>query len=139
VWSRLGGVAPGRASVWSRLRNQQPPGILQSVWSRLSYPSSGGLCQTRQSIHPAAPRKVWRRKTSVAAISGGQYLFQGMASDLVGDADAVTIRGRSRRRHSRKRRKPPPLPEMMGAGFICSPICLLQDLYPHACWVGTTP
>jgi hypothetical protein len=121
VWSRLG--VPGRASVWSRLQNQQPPGTLQSVWSRLSPPSSGGLCQTRRFVHPASPRKVWRRKTSVAAVTGNQHLIQGMATYHAGGADAVTIKGRSRRCQSRKRRNPPPLPEMMGAGIICSPVC----------------
>jgi hypothetical protein len=28
VWSRLGGAVPGKASVWSRLQHQQPPGTL---------------------------------------------------------------------------------------------------------------
>jgi hypothetical protein len=123
-------VVPGRASVWSRLQNQQPPRTLQSVWSRLCPPSSGGLCQTRRFIHPAAPRKVWRRKTSEAAISGSQYLIQGMASDHAGGTDAVTIRGRSRRRHSRKRRKPPTPPRDDGSRNYMQPRLPSSGLVP---------
>jgi hypothetical protein len=88
VWSRLGGVVPGKASIWSRLQNQQPPGTLQSVWSRLSPPLSGGLCQARRFVHPAAPRKVWWRKTSVAAVTSNQYMIQGMATDHAVGTDA---------------------------------------------------
>jgi hypothetical protein len=135
VWSRLGGVAPGKASVWSRLRNQQPPGNLQSVWSRLSPPSSGGLCLTKRSIQPAAPRKVWRRKTSVAATSGSQYLSPEMVSDLAGGADAVNIRGRSRRRHSRKRRKPPTPPRDDGSRICLQPHLPSSGLVPP-CLLG---
>jgi hypothetical protein len=43
----------------------------------------------------------------VVSDKGNQHLLQGMVADHVVGADAITIRGRSRRRHSRKRRNPP--------------------------------
>ena len=71
----------------------------------------------------------------MAAISGSQYLFQGMASDLAGGADAVTIRGRSRRRHSRKRRKPPTPPRDDGSRIYMQPHLPSSGLVPP-CLLG---
>jgi hypothetical protein len=44
----------------------------------------------------------------VVSDKGRQHLLQGMVVDHAVGADAVTIRGRSRRRHFRKKRNPPP-------------------------------
>ena len=107
MWSRLGGVVPGKAFVWSCLQHRQPPEPSQSVWSRLSPPMSGSQRQTRLIDHPATSLKVWRRKASVVSDKVIHHLHQGMAADHVVGADVATNRGLSRCRHSDKRHNPP--------------------------------
>jgi hypothetical protein len=152
MWSRLGGVVPGKAFVWSCLQHRQPPEPLQSVWSRLSPPMSGGQRQTRLVDHPAASLKVWRRKASVVSDKVIQHLHQGMAADHAVGADVAANRGLSRCRHSCKRHNPPSTrdDERRRVGIMRNPVflaklpllmlpLLLRGCLTHAFWVGIMP
>jgi hypothetical protein len=148
MWSRLGGVVPGKAFVWSCLQHRQPPEPSQSVWSRLSPPMSGGQRQTRLVDHPAASlcgggRLQWfQTKSSSICIRGWLLIMLWVRmSPLIGASLAVVTPARG---------ITPPPPEMISVGIMRNPVflaklpllmlpLLLRGCLTHAFWVGIMP
>ncbi|KAL5648600.1 hypothetical protein ACJX0J_039409, partial [Zea mays] len=100
VWARLGGSVAAGSSVWSRLGGTKGPGRPISVWGRISPPMDRSDAGRQRLVH--APMRVWRRKFLPALGEDNQQHSQPSINGASGSP-----RGRTRRRHSRKRLAPP--------------------------------